>query len=120
MFRRFAWLLVLAALVGQSLGLSAHAATGARSQDLAHALLHWADQPHHHHDQDDGGAPHHDDSHESRNHVTADGALGAPVLLPAPIAQGAIQAQPTPLRANEPVPPSPLLDGIRRPPRLSA
>jgi len=117
MLRRFAMLvtLVLAfwqvgVIAGQPIGLS-------QSEESAHALMHWAGEPHHHHDGDVAE----DDSDESVQHLTSDGFAGGSALWPA----GFALSTPTlfPIRTvvrDESPRPGPSLDGPMRPPRLTS
>jgi hypothetical protein len=86
--------------------------------DNHHAAAHLAEHAHHHHDD---GSFEEDDSDEAVQHAHADDWLGCPALL---LAAPALLALALP-RASPPAmelipPPSPFLEGLRRPPRSLA
>lgn len=117
MLRRFAMLvtLVLAiwqvgVIAGQPIGLS-------QSEESAHAVMHWAGEPHHHHADGDVAG---DDSDESIQHVTSDGFAGGSALWPAGFALSTPTPHPTRIVMRDERPrPGPSLDGLMRPPRLT-
>lgn len=85
---------------------------------VAHVVLHLEKEPHHHHDD---GTFHQDDSDESVKHVYADGCANAagivPTHSPSVLQEGCASAHASPARAAHE---SPILEGPRRPPRLTA
>ncbi len=110
-------LVVLLAMLWQSLALARPGSTVNLLADLEHAALHWAGEDHHHHDD---GSYHQDDSQASTLHVLGDPVSVATVLLPA------ISQQPPPSTGARPgglldtAVPAPFLDGLLRPPRRPA
>jgi hypothetical protein len=116
--RRSAILLVmLFAMLWQSLAMARIGSTVNPLADLEHATLHWQGEAHHHHDD---GSYHQDDSKESVQHVVMD-QLHASLALTAASSQDF-----TPFRSvapdglNERLVPNPALDGLLRPPRFRA
>jgi hypothetical protein len=89
-----------------------HAAGG-----LAHDLMHWDKQSHHHHED---GTLHQEDSDEGFRHLQQDTFLSL-MGLPSCVAISLIPATPwaPPVFDSSRVP-APVLDGPRRPPRLTA
>jgi hypothetical protein len=95
------------------LGLLCHHGEG-----VAHAALHMEKEGHHHHDD---GTFHQDDSDESLQHVYADGCANASGVLPAHVGCGAPDfAVATLHAASQAEHDPPVLEGPRRPPRLTA
>ena len=84
----------------------------------AHVVLHLEKEPHHHHDD---GTFHQDDTDESVKHVYADScantAAFVPTHAPSVAREGCAltQSSSVPIRHD-----SPILEGPRRPPRLTA
>ena len=88
------------------------------TEEAEHTLMHWEGVTHHH---DARGAPHQDNSDESIEHILADIASGAAVvLLPAPLASFSPERAPPPRATSDASGPSAYPDGLRRPPRLLA
>ena len=116
--RRSAILLVmLFALLWQSVAMARIGSTVNALADPAHATLHWQGEAHHHHE---NGSYHQDDSKESVQHVVTD-HLNASLALAAASSHDFPplgSAAPDDLR-ERPVP-DPALDGLLRPPRLRA
>lgn len=109
-------ILLLLAMLWQSVDLVRAGATPDRLADLQHAMLHWQDEGHHHHD--DGGL-HLDDSGDAVGHVMADN-VNASAMLPH-VSPQVPDFDGGDLRVREPrAGPSPYLDGLMRPPRLTA
>jgi hypothetical protein len=77
MARRLLSVVLLIALIGQSVAAARTGLTLDFVADLQHAVLHWQGEGHHHHD--DGGY-HADDSNESSQHLIADFVMGSPAL----------------------------------------
>jgi hypothetical protein len=113
--RRSAVLLViLFAMLWQTVAMARVGSTVNALADLEHVTLHWQESGHHHHED---GSYHQDDSNESVQHVAAD-HLNASLALAAlashnfpslgTAAPGCMHEQPVP---------NPDLDGLLRPPR---
>jgi hypothetical protein len=113
--RRLTILVVLLAMLWQSVALARVSSTVNLMADLEHAALHWQDESHHHHED---GTYHLDSSQESMQHMLSDHGGANAALLPlspkheisligASKARG-IHAEPAP---------NPFLDGLLRPPR---
>jgi len=116
MRRRLALLLLLISAFWQTLAIGGYAQALGGIEQAAHAVLHWQEQPHHHHDD---GSVSQDDSDESVQHVVADGCLSGAAVMPASMSLFVPSAMDRPFVGNEPAPPWPYLDGLRRPPRLT-
>jgi hypothetical protein len=104
-------------LLWQSFAAAGAAWSAARSQDLAHAALHWLEEGHHHHDD---GSYHEDDSAESLQHLMADGSTPASALPAAGWASPPAIGSPSPGITADSIGPPPYIDGPRRPPRSAA
>ena len=86
--------------------------------DNHHAAAHVTEHAHHHHDD---GSYHDEDSHEGVLHVHADPWLGGAALLVAsPELPTVALPRASPPAVLVPPPPSPFLEGPRRPPRSIA
>lgn len=110
-------LVLLLALLWQSLALARAGSSISAVADPAHAVLHWQDEAHHHHDD---GSHHVDDSAESAQHLAADHAGGSVALLPTG-SDSLVIGNAAPSASRGEVPSAhPYLDGLLRPPRLSA
>ena len=111
-------LLLAVALVWQTPAMSHNAPARDQTAGLAHVVMHFEKELHHHYDD---GSLHHDESNESIQHVYADAYANPPGVVPA-------HATPTPPNAclvasaapAQPAHDSPVLEGPRRPPRLTA
>jgi hypothetical protein len=117
MRRRFAIVLLLLSVFWQAFAIAGQATAFADAQEIAHAMLHWQEEAHHHHDD---GSVALDDSDESLQHVVADGCLGSSAVWASTSFTFASAVGTRPLIANELPRPGPHLDGLRRPPRLTA
>lgn len=108
--------LLLLSMLWQVLAMGGQAAASADVHEIEHTAMHSLSELHHHHDD---GSVVRDDSDESRQHVVADGGVSSPFLW----AVTSLTLLPTdadrPAMRDELPPPSPLLDGLRRPPRRS-
>lgn len=115
MRRTLAVVVLLAAMLWQTLAIGEAGAPRAHSDDRAHAALHWQDIGHHHHD----GGYHLDDSDESAQHLVADGALTFLALWSdaLPLADDSRPLPPVP--SAEAAIPEPNPERIKRPPRLA-
>lgn len=86
--------------------------------DGHHAAAHLAEHAHHHHDD---GSYHEEDSDEATLHVQADHWLGgAALLLDGPVLPVLALPRASPPAVEMRPPPSPFLEGLRRPPRSLA
>ena len=116
MCRKFALALMLFFILWQPLAFGGQAAAFADVHEIGHMAMHSLSEAHHHHDD---GSIVQDDSDESLQHVVADGGVSSPLLwaitsftlIPTDAARPSMMDE-------RPLPP-PLLDGLRRPPRLS-
>lgn len=115
--RRLAVLvLVLFAMLWQSVSMARVGATLNPRSDLAHLTLHLQGQSHHHHED---GSYHLDDSSESKQHMATD-HQGASMVMEASSAHGVYSPRSAaPGGLHDTVAPDPTLDGLLRPPRLS-
>jgi hypothetical protein len=85
--------------------------------DLAHAMMHWEGEAHHHHED---GSLHHDDSDASQDHLNAEAATSLAGLASADLF-ALPKVAPAAAVAYLSYPPlTPILEGLRRPPRLPA
>lgn len=113
--RRSAILLVmLFAMLWQSVTMARPGSTVNALADLEHATLHWQGEAHHHHED---GSYHLDDSNESMQHVVTD-HLSASLALAATTSHDFPplgSAAPSDLHGT--LVPDPALDGVFRPPR---
>lgn len=116
--RRSAVLLVmLLAMLWQSLALARPGSTVNVMADLQHAALHWQERAHHHHDD---GSFHLDDSQASTCHMLSDHLTMTPALLPASAHRFPPSASSPPGGLGNARAPDPFLDGLLRPPCLHA
>jgi hypothetical protein len=115
--RTFVLLVVLVAMLWQSVALARAGSTVNALADLEHAALHWQEKSHHHHED---GSYHLDDSHESAQHLLTDHVSATvallvyashPVLPTGSVAPGSLHQAPVP----DPDP-----EGLLRPPRPRA
>lgn len=110
-------ILLISVLHQSVFAMSSQALSGHVGTDLAHAVLHGNDEPHHHHDD---GTPHQDSSDESFEHLQAEAASNLPGLASA-LSFVAPPVSPAAAVAFLPAsPPAPILESLRRPPRLPA
>ena len=117
MHRRATAVLLLLALLWQSVAVAAPGWAFAQVQDLAHSSLHWSEDAHHHHED---GSYHQDDSAESVQHVIADAGLHAATLLASARSDFSGLDASSPAMTTDAVRPPPYLDGPHRPPRSAA
>lgn len=116
--RRSAILLVmLFAMLWQSVAMARIGSTVNALADLAHATLHWQAEAHHHHDD---GSYHLDDSKESVQHVVIDHLNASLALAAASLHDFPPLGSAAPDGLRERPVPDPALDGLLRPPRLRA
>ena len=110
-------LIVLIAMLWQSLAMARIGSSVNVLVDAEHAALHWQEKSHHHHDD---GSYHQDDSKESAQHVVTD-HLSASLAMITPSSQ---DCTPSGSAAHgglhETRVLNPTLDGLLRPPRFRA
>lgn len=107
---------MLIAMLWQSLALARAGSTLNAFADAQHAVLHGQQEGHHHHDD---GSYHLDDSDESTRHLMADHSP-ASALLPSATPAVAFLGGGSPGMREARASPHPFLDGPLRPPRLTA
>lgn len=113
--RRSAVLLVmLFAMLWQTVAVARGGLTMSDLSDLEHAALHWQEKAHHHHED---GSYHLDDSTESALHVLSDHLSPAAALTVAALPNLPHLGSTAPGGLHEPVVPNPPLEGLLRPPR---
>ena len=78
MYRIAVLLVMLVAMLGQSVALARPGSAATVIADLEHAGLHWQEEGHHHHDD---GSYHLDDSPESVQHIISDHVSASAALL---------------------------------------
>jgi hypothetical protein len=116
--RRTAVLLVmLFAMLWQSVALARVGSTVNVLVDLEHAALHWQEKAHHHHDD---GSYHLDDSKDSTQHVLSDHVTAATALMVTAAPDVPRLGNTAPGGRHERLVPDPTLDGLLRPPRAHA
>ena len=110
-------LVMLIALLWQSVAMARVGSTVNPLVDLEHATLHWQEKAHHH---NADGSLHLDDSRESVQHVVID-HLTASLDMVAESCHGFLPLGPTtPVGQHGQPVPEPALDGLLRPPRFQA
>lgn len=113
--RRTAVLLVmLFAMLWQSLALARAGSTVNALADLEHAVLHWQEEGHHHHED---GSYHLDDSNESVQHVLSDQVGATAALMLAASRDFLPMGSAAPGGLHDTAVPNPTHDGLLRPPR---
>ena len=116
--RRSAILLVmLFAMLWQSVAMARIGSTVNPLADLEHATLHWQGVAHHHHED---GSYHQDDSKESVQHVVTDHLNASLALTAASWHDFTPLGSVAPDGLRERLVPNPPLDGLLRPPRFRA
>lgn len=113
---KFALALMLFSILWQSFAVGGQAAALVDVHEVEHLAMHSLSEAHHHHDD---GSVVQDDSDESRQHVVADGGVSSPFLRATTVFTLIPSAVTRPAMLDERPLPPPLLDGLRRPPRLS-
>ena len=116
MRHRFGLALILLSIVWQALAIGGQATAFAETVEVSHVAMHSLSEAHHHHDD---GSVVQDDSDESRQHVVADGGVSSPFLRAATSFTLISIDSARPPMMDERLLPPPLLDGLRRPARLS-
>jgi len=110
-------LVVLIAMLWQSVAMARIGSSVNVLADAEHAALHWQGESHHHHDD---GSYHLDDSKESTQHVVTD-HLSASLAMTAPSSHDFAPLESADHRGlHETRVPNPTLDGLLRPPRARA
>ncbi len=117
MCRACVLLVLLFAMLWQSVALARPGSTVNVLADLEHAALHWQEQGHHHHDD---GSYQLDDSQASTFHVVSDHLTATNALLPACSPHFPPSGSARPVGLHDGSVPAPFLDGLLRPPRLRA
>lgn len=112
-------LVLIVCMCWQSLAFAGAGAVLTDGDEQRHEQLHFEDVAHHHDDHGDEGV-HEDDSDASVTHVVLDAGLFAPALTSVASLPVPEQAPERPLQAALPTHPLPFLDGLERPPRLTA
>jgi hypothetical protein len=117
MYRFTVVLVMLLAMLGQSMALARAGSTANVLADLEHAALHWQEEGHHHHDD---GSYHTDDSNESAQHVLSDHVSPTAALMVASSHDFPPLGSAAPGGLHKALVPDPTLDGLLRPPRSRA
>jgi hypothetical protein len=117
MHRAAVLLVMLFAMLWQSVALARVGSTVNVLADLEHAALHWQEQGHHHHED---GSYHLDDSKDSAQHVLGDHVTATTALLVTASHDFPPLGSAAPGGLHERLVPDPTLDGLLRPPRSRA
>ncbi|MRD49598.1 hypothetical protein GHT07_20185 [Caenimonas koreensis DSM 17982] len=117
MSRRLLSFLLLIAFLCQSLPVLNSQGVAERSQQFEHITLHWQDTEHHHHDD---LSLHVEDSDDASQHEHADAGFNTACLLTAGWGEIAKMQPLSPDVAVRAPGPTPLLDGLLRPPKAAA
>jgi hypothetical protein len=117
MIRRLATLLVLLSIFWQAIAVAGHLPVLATPEEREHAVLHLQEADHHH---DANGAVAQDHSSESKLHLLGDRVPGTPPVTVAPTIPSPQWENAAPGTAVLAPLPSPVLEGLRRPPRHPA
>jgi hypothetical protein len=115
MHRSAILLVMLVAMLWQSVAMARPGSTVNALVDPEHALLHWQEEGHHHHED---GSYHHDDSKESVQHVVTDHLYASLALSVACSQDFPPMGSAAPNGPHERLVPNPALDGLLRPPRF--
>lgn len=119
MSRRLLAFILTICICWHSLSFAGVGSVLTNGDEQRHEQLHFEGTPHHHGDHDDGDV-HQDGSDASVNHVTMDAGLFAPALTSA-IALSVLEQLPErPKPAAMPAATFTFMDGLERPPRLTA
>ena len=116
MQRSLALVLLMTSFFWQALSVAGQAPLLAPSEEMEHAALHWEQTGHHHHHD---GSLKVDDSTESVLHIAADGVTSAPPAWFDDPFRLETPGSAAPDMADTVSVPQPVLDGPRRPPRLT-
>ena len=113
--RRSAVLLVmLFAMLWQTVAVARAGSTMNALADLEHAALHWQEEGHHHHED---GSYHLDDSNASAQHVLSDHVSATTALMVTASHHFPPLGSAAPRCLHDTLVPNPTLDGLLRPPR---
>ena len=113
--RRAAVLLVmLFAMLWQTVAMARAGSTMNVLADMEHAALHWQEEGHHHHED---GSYHLDDSIASSQHVVSDHVSAAAAFIVTASHQFPPMGSAAPGGLHETLVSNPTLDGLLRPPR---
>lgn len=113
--RRSAVLLVmLFAMLWQTVAVARAGSTMNALADMEHASLHWQEEGHHHHED---GSYHLDDSNASAQHVLSDHLSATAAFTVTASHHFPHMGSAAPGGLHESVVPDPTLDGLLRPPR---
>lgn len=119
MSRRLLAFILTLCMCWQSLAFAGAGVVLTDGEEQLHQQLHFEDTAHHHDDHDDDGL-HQDDSDASMTHVAMDAGLFAPALTSVAALPLLDQLPEWPLPAVMPAHALLFLDGLERPPRLTA
>jgi hypothetical protein len=107
-------LVMLFAMLWQSVALGRAGSTVNALADLEHSALHWQEAGHHHHED---GSYHRDDSPESVQHLVSDHVSGSAALLVSASHDFPSLAAAAPGGLHQAMVPDPDPEGLLRPPR---
>jgi hypothetical protein len=110
-------IVMLFAMLWQSVALARIGSTVNALADMEHAALHWQEEGHHHHED---GSYHQDDSSDSAQHVLIDHVSGTVALMVTASHHFPPLGSAAPGGLHETHVPDPTLDGLLRPPRPRA
>lgn len=117
MIRRLAMFFVMLSVFWQALAVAGQMPVFASHEELEHAAMHLQEEGHHHHDD---GAVELDESSDSKLHMMADGMPSAALEVFALNIPVPDWGSSPPSSALDSILPYPILEGLRRPPRLTA
>lgn len=117
MRRSLVLLVMLFAMLWQSVALARIGSTVNPLADMQHAALHWQGESHHHHDD---GSYQLDDSNESTQHMAAENLCFSLVIETPPSHDFPLLGTTAPGGLREIPAPNPPIDGLLRPPRSRA
>jgi hypothetical protein len=114
MHRTAVLLVMLFAMLWQSVALARAGSTVNALVDMEHTALHWQEEGHHHHED---GSYHRDDSTESVQHVISDHLSATAALLVSSAHDFPPLGSAAPGGLHQAPVPDPALEGLLRPPR---
>lgn len=120
MRRGFTTFLLMLCMCWQALAHAGLAVVTAADEEQGHALMHFEGQAHHHDDHGEGDGVHADQSLASAQHMAADCAAHAPVLVSRVDLRLPQLPLGMPVQTTATPPPPPCLAGPERPPKLLA
>jgi len=112
--RRLILIVMLFAMLWQSVALARPGSTVNALADTAHTALHWQEEGHHHHED---GSYHLDDSPESAQHIASDHVSASAALLVSASRDFPPQSSALPGGLHKAPVPDPDLKGLLRPPQ---